>query len=219
VLAHIGRRIRVVLADDHELVRRGLRSVLSAEPDIEVVAEAATCEEAVARTLQHRPDILLLDMRMPGSGGVTVCDEVRRSSPATRVVVLSTFGEDAEVCAVMDAGASGYLLKNVAPDALVGSIRDVAEGNMVMNPDIARRLMQLQRSKHTSCADLSERELEVLRLLARGMKNREIAREMWISESTVKTHVGRIIQKLGRRDRTQAVLYAIEHGLVHVARA
>lgn len=208
--------IRVVLADDHELVRRGLRLVLDAEDDIEVVAEAGDCDEALMRTVEYKPDVLLLDLRMPGDGGVAVCRRVIEQSPGTHVVVLSTFDDDADVYAVMDAGASGYLLKDVAPEALARSIRGVAGGSVVMNPEVAHRLMQLRKSPGAShSADaLSEREFEVLRLMARGLKNREIAQEMWISESTVKTHVGRVIHKLGQQDRTQAVLHAIRNGLV-----
>ncbi|HEY3317882.1 MAG TPA: response regulator transcription factor [Coriobacteriia bacterium] len=213
-----GGTIRVVLADDHELVRRGLRMVLDAEDDIAVVAEAADCDEAVRRTLEERPDVLLLDLRMPGSGAADVCRRVIDQGGGTRVMVLSTFDDDADVYAVMEAGASGYLLKSVAPDALARSIRGVADGSVVMDPDVAHRLMRLRREP--GCPDspdaLSGRELEVLALMARGMKNREIAREMWISESTVKTHVGRVIRKLGQRDRTQAVLRAIQAGLVSV---
>lgn len=192
--------------------------VLDGEDDIQVVAEAGDCDEAVLRTIEHQPDVLLLDLRMPGAGGVSVCRRVLDKSPSTRVVVLSTFDDDADVFAVMEAGASGYLLKSVPPDTLAGSIRGVTDGSVVMNPDIARRLMQVRREPGLpdSPDALSARELEVLQLMARGMKNREIAREMWLSESTVKTHVGRVIHKLGQRDRTQAVLCAIKAGLVEM---
>lgn len=209
--------LRVLIADDHELVRRGLRMVLEAEPDIAVVGEAATSDEARDAALALRPDLLLLDLRMPGSAAPSVCADVLAASPETHVVVLSTFDDDSDVRAMMDAGASGYLLKDVQPDTLARSIRNIADGSVVMNPEIARRLMQSKGSDPSSLEDpLSPRELEVLQLMARGLKNREIAQAMWISESTVKTHVGRVIQKLGQRDRTQAVLDAIKRGIVAV---
>lgn len=191
--------------------------VLEAEPDIAVVGEAATSDEARDAALALRPDLLLLDLRMPGSAAPSVCADVLAASPETHVVVLSTFDDDSDVRAMMDAGASGYLLKDVQPDTLARSIRNIADGSVVMNPEIARRLMQSKGSDPSSLEDpLSPRELEVLQLMARGLKNREIAQSMWISESTVKTHVGRVIQKLGQRDRTQAVLDAIKRGIVAV---
>lgn len=212
------RRIRILIADDHELVRRGLRGVLEAEPDIEVVGEASTGEQALATAEREQPDVLLLDLRMPGMGSSNVCRAVIARLPATRVVVLSTFDDDSDVREMMDAGASGYLLKDVAPEALTCSLRGVADGAVVMHPGIAQRFIApASERRRTDPADrLSDRELEVLRLMSRGMKNRDIAHEMWISESTVKTHVGRILHKLGLRDRTQAVLHAIKKGLVAV---
>lgn len=218
MLSEDTRTIRVLVADDHEVVRRGLRMVLEAEDGIDVVGEAADSAEALARTLELRPHVLLLDMRMPGDGGVAVCRRVRESCPETRVVVLSTYDDDADVYGVMEAGASGYLLKSVAPEALARSIRGAVDGSVVMDREIARRLVRLRREPGgpDSAGALSGRELEVLGLMARGLKNREIAREMWLSENTVKTHVGRVIRKLGQQGRTQAVLYAIKSGLVTV---
>jgi DNA-binding NarL/FixJ family response regulator len=210
--------LRVLVADDHELVRRGLRLVLEAEDDIEVVGEAPDGLGAVAEAERLRPDILLLDLRMPELDGVGACHRVHVSCPDTRVVILTSFDDERDVVDALEAGAASYILKDIAPDALVQSIRGVAAGNTVLDPGIATQLLNARSRSDGLPEGLSERELDVLRHMSLGLKNREIARTMWISENTVKTHVTHIIAKLGQRDRTTAVLTAIRKGLVHVQR-
>ncbi len=210
-------RTSVVLADDHEIVRQGLRAVLEQEEGFEVVAECTTSEEAIEVVERSRPDILLLDLRMPGVGGVEVCRTVCERCPETRVVVLSAFDSPSDVAAVMNAGAAGYLLKDVHAGGLVTALRSAADGETVLHPEVARKLFRCPEEDIPAMVEpLSGRELEVLRLMGRGLKNDEIATELWLSMSTVKTHVGRIIAKLGQRDRTEAVLRGISLGLITV---
>lgn len=206
---------RVLIADDHELVRRGLRLVLEAEDDMEVVGEAEDGVQAVEATEQLAPDVVLLDLRMPVLGGIAACERIRAACPDVRVVILTSFDDAAEVVAALKAGACSYLLKDTSPDALVQSLRGVCNGNTVLDPAVAGHLI----AHHTPAAEvLSARELEVLRYMALGYKNREIAQTMWISENTVKTHVAHVISKLGQRDRTQAVVVAIKKGLIEVVK-
>ena len=215
--------IRVVIADDHELVRYGLRMVLGAESDIEVVGEAPDGLAALELVKQLQPAILLLDLHMPRLDGIGVCRELAGGDGATRIIILTSFDGDDEVFGALEAGASAYIMKDVTPDVLVQSVRSVAEGQMVLAPSVAQRAVA-PRSKAkpgtepSAESTLSERELEVLRLMARGMNNREIAGELWISQTTVKTHISHILRKLGQRDRTQAILCAITSGLVEVPR-
>ncbi len=209
-----GRPIRVLVADDHELVRLGLRSVLE-EAGIDVVAEAADGLEAVERALESRPDILLLDLRMPGMGGVDVCRRVRAEAPEVNVVVLTSFAEDDDIFGALSAGASSYLSKDVTADALVGAIKGAAGGQTVLGSGIAQRVID---GPHQPSAEdgeaLSPRELEVLGLMAEGLTNRQIGARLWISEPTVKTHVSHILAKLEEPDRNQAVLHAARQGLI-----
>lgn len=211
-----GRVLRVVIADDHAIVRRGLRFVLEAEEDLDVLAEAGDGAEAIASCRSLRPDVLLLDMRLPDMSGVEVCREVREACPETRVVVLTSFGADEEVSGALLAGATGYILKDISPDGLAHVVRSVGEGGTVLDPEIARRVFE-GRLGGTEAADanpLSPREVEVLQLMTDGLRNKEIARALWVSEPTVKTHVSHILRKLGATDRTQAVLKGLETGLV-----
>jgi DNA-binding NarL/FixJ family response regulator len=200
-----------MVADDHAVVRQGLRALIAGEDGLEVVAEAASAEEAVQEAVRHEADVAILDMRMPG-GGVDACRRLIALRPATKVLVLSSYDDDLDVREVLDAGAAGYVLKDAPPEALLHAVEAVAEGSSVLDPRIARRLF------HPSAAGdavvLSEREREVLGWMARGLKNRDIAKAMWLSESTVKTHVGNVIQKLGVEDRTQAVVEALRGGMV-----
>lgn len=212
--------IRVVIADDHHLVRIALASLLAGESDIEVVGEAADSESAVAAVLQHKPDVLLLDLRMPGAGGVEVCRRVKESAPETAVLVLTSFDGDEELFGVLEAGASGYLMKDTKPDRVAPAIRSVSDGQTVLDAGIASRVIGGRTggaNANQMLADpLSERELEVLTLMARGMNNKEIGRELWIGEATVKTHVSHILRKLGQSDRTQAVVTALKMGIVRL---
>jgi NarL family two-component system response regulator LiaR len=210
--------ISVLIADDHELVRRGLRAVLELEPDITVVGEAATGRQAVDAACRTKPDVILLDLRMPEMDGVVACRELRERCPDTRIVVLTAFDEDDEVFGVLSAGASSYVLKDISPEALVQTVRGVAAGRTILDASVAGRVIEGRQpgAAEPAADQLSRREVEVLELMAQGLRNKEIAKGLWISEPTVKTHVSHIIQKLGQTDRTQAVLHAIRKGLVRV---
>lgn len=215
----MSERIRVVVADDHELVRVALRSVLEDESDMVVVGEAGDCAGTVSCCTDMRPDVLVLDLRMPGEGGVEVCRAVRERCPETAVLVLTSFDEDEELFGVLAAGANGYLLKDTRPERIVQAVRAVAGGQAVFDADIAERVIAGRAHAPDPLDEpLSEREREVLELMAKGLSNKEIGRALWISETTVKTHVSHILRKLGQNDRTQAVLAAVKMGLVRLER-
>ena len=214
--------IRVLLADDQAMVRAGFRLILAAEPDITVVGEAADGIQAVAAARRLRPDVTLMDIRMPRLDGIAATRRLVREDPvATRVVVLTTFDVDSHVYDALRAGASGFLLKAAPPEDLVQAIRVVAGGAGLLDPAVTRRVIeQFARSPAPApvppeVATLTERELEVLHQVARGLSNAEIAASLVVSEATVKTHVARMLAKLRLRDRVQAVVYAYECGLVH----
>lgn len=210
-------RITVLIADDHELVRFALRAMIEAGEGMEVVGEASDTESAILECVKLSPDVLLLDMRMPGKGGVEVCRRVRDEAPDTRVLVLTSFEEDDEVFGVLAAGASGYLLKDTRPERIMNAIRAVVEGQSVFDSAIASRVIVGRPPSQMDVEDpLSERESEVLALMARGMTNRAIGHSLWIGEATVKTHVSHILRKLNQSDRTQAVLAAVRAGLVQL---
>ncbi len=218
--------IRVLIADDQALVRRGFRMILETEPDLEVVGEAADGEEAVALSRRLHPDVVLMDVRMPGVDGIEAtraivdAGAVTGSAAPPRVLMLTTFDMDEYVYDALRAGASGFLLKDVPPEQLVDGIREVLAGEALLSPVIMRRMIEayLARPPATrrqdEVATLTPREREILVLLGRGRSNAEIAGDLVVSETTVKTHVGRVLMKLGLRDRVQAVIYAYESGLV-----
>ena len=212
--------IRVVIADDQRLVRTGLRMILTAVDDVEVVGEAADGHEAVAVCAEQRPDVVLMDVRMPGLDGIDATRAVVAHDDPPRVLVLTTFDLDDVVYDALRAGASGFLLKDAPEDRLVTAIRVVAEGGSLFAPSVTRRLIEEfarareDRAAPTSLSALTDRETEVLRAVARGLSNAEIGTELYVSENTVKTHVARILMKLGLRDRVQAVVLAYESGLV-----
>ncbi|MFB7936974.1 response regulator [Streptomyces sp. NPDC056049] len=213
--------IRVVVADDQELVRSGFALILDVQDDIEVVAEVADGAAAVEAVRRHRPDVALLDIRMPRMDGIEACRAISAQS-ACRTVILTTFDSDAYVYEALHAGASGFLLKDVRRDDLVHAVRVVAAGDSLLAPSVARRLVEQYTAggpRRAAAPDprlgvLTGRERETLLLLARGLSNAEIAAELVVSEHTVKTHVGNVLAKLGLRDRIQAVICAYETGLV-----
>jgi two-component system, NarL family, response regulator LiaR len=211
-------KIRVLIADDHAVVRQGLRTFLELQDDIEVVADACDGEEAVSATFDGRPDVVLMDLVMPGLDGIEATRRILRERPATRVIALTSFLDDEKVLPAVRAGAAGYLLKDVEPEQLVRAIRTVHGGEALLHPAATATVMR-ELADHAEPADaadlgLTGREREVLALVARGLPNKLIARELGIAEKTVKTHVSSILAKLGVTDRTQAALLAVRRGLV-----
>jgi DNA-binding NarL/FixJ family response regulator len=213
--------IKVLIADDQALVRGGFRMILEAQPDIEVVGEAGDGREALAHARRLAPDVVLMDVRMPELDGLEATRRLLVNPDAPRVLVLTTFDQDEYVYEAMRAGASGFLLKAVRPERLAEAVRVVAAGDTLLDPGITRRLIEefVQRPRPGARApevldELTERELEVTRLVARGLSNTQIAAQLFVSEATVKTHITHILRKLGLSDRVQAVVLAYESGLV-----
>lgn len=211
--------IRIFIADDHELVRYALRTLLEDEPEIEVVGESPDGEGAVSAVSNGGVDLVMLDLRMPGIGGIEACRRIKEAQPDVDVLVLTSFGDDDEVFGVLAAGAGGYILKDTRPELVVQAVRAMADGQAVFDAKIAARVIagktEAAPQPDAALLDLlSERELDVLRLMARGMSNKEIARALWIGEATVKTHVSHVLHKMGTADRTQAVLTAVHAGIV-----
>jgi DNA-binding NarL/FixJ family response regulator len=218
--------IRVLLVDDQSLLRLGFRMVLEAQPDIEVVGEAGDGAMGVAMTRSLHPDVVLMDVRMPVLDGIQATRQIVTSGSAARILVLTTFNLDEYVFAALRAGASGFLLKDVPPADLLSGIRAVAAGDAVVAPSVTRRLLDAfaphlpdpttgRSPTDQRLSQLTERERQVLVEVARGLSNAEIARLLTVSEATVKTHVGRLLTKLGLRDRVQVVVFAYEAGIVH----
>ena len=218
--------VRVAIADDQPLVRAGLRLILEAEPDFEVVGEAANGAEAVALAESAEPEVLLMDVRMPGASGIEATREIRAAvAPQVRILILTTFDEDEYVYEALRAGASGFLLKDARAEDLVSAVRQVQRGEEgLLAPSITRRLIERfsqarprRAASQPDFDDLTPREMEVLRQVARGLSNAEISEVLTVSETTVKTHVARILMKLGLRDRVQAVVAAYEAGLIEAS--
>lgn len=205
-------RIRVLIADDHPVVREGLRTFLGVQEDIEVVGEAADGAEAVELARATCPDVILLDLKMPGVDGFAALDRLKELDVAARVLVLTSMAERSHVLPAVRAGAAGYLYKDVDPEALVQAIRSVRDGHVLLAPDAAAAVLTGESTPGAELP-LTERERDVLVQLTLGRSNREIARALVVSEKTVKTHVSNILLKLGLQDRTQAALYAVRHGL------
>lgn len=204
--------IRVLVVDDHMVVRAGLVSLLSASPEIEVVGDAADGQAAVDTYVTTRPDVVLMDLSMPGMDGIQATTRIRQIDPSASVLVLTSFSDRKRVADALGAGATGYVLKDADPSAIVDSICAVAGGASPMDPRVVSALLQDRRT--TSVTDLTSRELEVLRLVTKGRINKQIANELGISEKTVKAHLGRVFQRLGVSDRTQAALWAERHGIL-----
>ena len=225
--------VRIVLADDQALLRKGFRMILEAEDGVEIVGEAADGSDAVRLAELYRPDVVLMDVRMPVLDGIEATRAITASEAAgaTRVLILTTFDLDEYAFSALRAGASGFLLKDVPPAELVSAIRTVARGDAVVSPRVTRRLLEEYadtlpdlaadasgsegKGEHPAIAQLTEREREVLLAVADGLSNAEIAERLYVSEATVKSHVGRLLAKLGLRDRVQAVVFAFQSGLVH----
>ena len=213
--------IRVLIVDDQALVRAGFRMILEAQPDLEVVGEAADGSTAIDAVRTLRPDVVLMDIRMPGVDGIEATRRLSEAGATSKIVILTTYDLDEYVFDALAAGASGFLLKHVPPEELVRGVRVAASGEALLAPSITKRLIE-EFAKHrapvragaTDLNTLTDREQEVIRLLARGLSNPEIARELKVGEATVKTHVAHVLDKLGLRDRVQAVIFAYEVGLI-----
>jgi DNA-binding NarL/FixJ family response regulator len=209
----VADRIRVLLVDDHAVVREGLRAFLQLQPDIEVVGEADGGETALAVAARVEPDVVLMDLLMPDGDGIAAIRELREAQPRARVLVLSSYIDDAQVFSAIQAGAGGYQLKDIQPEALANAIRDVHAGRPALHAEAQARLMH-RAADAPAGSSLTPRERDVLKLLAEGFPNKEIARRLFVSEKTVKTHVSSILQKLGVHDRTQAALAAVRQRLL-----
>jgi DNA-binding NarL/FixJ family response regulator len=215
-----GAPVRVLLVDDDDLMRAGLRAVLSSDSRVEVVGEAGSGRAAVERVRTLRPDLVLMDVRMPDLDGIAATREVTSESPEVKVVILTTFEQDDYIFGALNAGASGFLLKRSGPEELLAAIQTVAAGDSLLSPSVTSRVIERTARRPTPDAsqdprleELTPRERDVLELIARGLSNAEIAAELVVEESTVKTHVKRVLSKLGARDRVQAVIIAYESGL------
>ena len=203
--------IRVLVVDDHPMIRAGLTATIDPEPDMTVVASASTGKEGLEQYRQHQPDVMLIDLKMPEMGGVEAIRTIRAEFPSAKIIVVSTYQGDEDIYRALEAGAVTYLLKDMLGERLVGVIREVASGGRPIPPEVAQRL-----SERMFQAALTAREIEVLRLIARGMRNKEIAAELKISDETAQGHVKNILAKLSVHDRTEAVAVAIRRGIVHL---
>jgi two-component system, NarL family, response regulator LiaR len=210
----VSEAIRLLIVDDHSVVREGLRAFLRTQDGIEVVGEAAGAEEAIRVAATVAPDVILLDLVMPEGDGIGAIRRLLEVAPGVRVLVLTSFADDAQIFAAIAAGAAGYLLKDIDPEALADGIRDVHAGRPALHPSVATRLMHRSGSGALRHSELTAREHEVLRLVVEGLANKQIAQRLGIGEKTIKTHVSRVLAKLGVTDRTQAAVLAIREGLV-----
>ncbi len=218
----MSERIRVLIADDHHVVRGGIRALLETEDDIDVVAEAADGVETVLKTRSLNPDVILMDLMMPRKTGIEAIEEIKQEDPDARILVLTSYSDDEKVFAAIKAGALGYLLKETSTKELLQAIHDVYRGESSLHPAIARKLIrELNRPSSLPPSDepLTEREIEVLIFVARGYSNQDIANALFISERTVRTHVSNILSKLHLANRTQAALYALKEGLTNLEEA
>ncbi|WP_395111481.1 response regulator [Actinomadura sp. SCN-SB] len=215
---------RVLIADDDDLMRAGLAELLANDPTIEIIGQAATGRQAVDRARRLSPDVVLMDVRMPDLDGIAATRELATAAPATRVLILTTFEQDDYIFSALRAGASGFLLKRTRPEDLIAAVHTIAAGDSLLSPSVTRRVIDRMARQPTpdltgrpALGDLTPREREVLELIARGLNNREIATALVVEESTIRTHVKRVLMKLGLRDRVQAVIYAYETGLTNPA--
>ncbi|MBW6466728.1 MAG: response regulator transcription factor [Brevefilum sp.] len=215
----LSRKISILIVDDHEVVRQGLKAYLDAQPDFKVVGEASSGEDAVRLASDYLPDVVLMDLVMSGMGGVQATRRVKDATPRTQIVVLTSYHQDEFIFPALQAGAISYVLKDVGMNDLVDAIRKAAQGEAVLHPRVAERVIHeingAKRAVYNPFTELTNREMEILRLIARGLSNSEIADDLVISENTVKGHVSNILSKLHLADRTQAAVFAWEQGLVH----
>jgi NarL family two-component system response regulator LiaR len=210
--------IRILIADDHAIVREGLRALIGGKPDLELIGEAADGQEAIERAHDLHPEVILMDLVMPRKSGLEAICEIRQDNPQARILVLTSFAEDAQVLSAIKAGALGYLLKDSSPHELIEAIRCVHRGQSSLHPDVARKLILGMNPPQapTEASALTEREVEVLKLMAQGLSNQTIAQQLSIGEGTVRFHVSNILGKLQLESRTQAALYALRQGLVRL---
>lgn len=216
-----GERIRIVIADDHDLYRRGMQAVIGLEPDLEIVAEAASGVEAVEKVFEFDPDVVLLDVRMPGNSGIEACTAIKEKAPRTKILILTASDDESDLFSAIKAGASGYLLKDLPTEQIAQSVRMAHAGQSMIPPHMASQLIaEFSRMSNEPPKDatngprLTERELEVLSLVAKGKANKEIATQLFISENTVKNHVRNILEKLQLHSRVEAALYAMRRNLI-----
>lgn len=212
------KKLRLLLVDDHKVVRLGLRTLLESEPDLEVIAEATSAAEAVQMAGQLRPDIVLMDIRLPGQNGIAACRQIRQKWPEIQVLMLTSFADEELVMEAIEAGAAGYVLKQLDTDELLRAVRMVGQGDAVLDPAVTRQVLAgvrqaRQDSQAAAFKDLSERELEVLALVAQGKTNNEIADVLILSEKTVRNHVSVILSKLGMTNRIEAATFAVRHNI------
>jgi len=214
----LSEKVRVLIADDHAVVRQGLRAFLEVQDDLAVVGEAGDGAEAVRLAATLSPDVVVMDLVMPRLDGIEAIRQIQAAGSGAKVIVLTSFADDQKVFAAVRAGAAGYLLKDVRPQELIDGIRTVMRGEALLNPAVAAKLMQefAQEARPAAAQMLTEREMDVLRLIARGRSNKEIALDLGVAEKTVKTHVSNILGKLHLADRTQAALYAVKERLVEI---
>jgi two-component system NarL family response regulator len=216
--------IRVLVVDDHALFRRGLEMVLQQEPDIEVVGEASDGAEALATAVNTTPDIVLMDVRMPRGGGIDACTAIKDAVPSAKIIMLTISDEEADLYEAIKAGAMGYLLKEISIEEVASAVRAVAEGQSLISPSMASKLLtefatmikKTDERQQLPTPRLTDREMEVLRLVARGLNNRDIAKELFISENTVKNHIRNILEKLQLHSRMEAVVYAVREKLLEI---
>ncbi len=210
------KHLRILLVDDHEVVRLGLKALLERHPDFEVVAEASTADEAIARVHQFRPDVVVMDVRLPGRSGIEATREIKAAYPKTEVIILTSYAEDELLFEAIQAGASGYVLKQIGSDDLIRALEAVGRGEALLDPRLTRRVLERVRDAERQAAaavfrELTEQELRVLALIAKGKTNKEIARELNLSEGTVRNYVSNLLHKLGVSNRAEAAAFAVEH--------
>jgi DNA-binding NarL/FixJ family response regulator len=211
-------RHRILLVDDHEVVRLGLRSLLESHPGFEVVAEAATAREAFERTVAYNPDVVVMDIRLPGGSGIEACQEITTHCPNTKVIMLTSYAEDEMLFSAIRAGAAGYVLKQIGGDDLVRAIEAVGRGEALLDPAVTQRVFQEVRKaareeEAAAFSDLTQQEMHVLQLVSEGRTNRQIAEALFLGEGTVRNYVSSILSKLSVRNRAEAAAYAVEHNL------